>query len=395
VRADRLLQIVGLLRQHGRLSAPELARRLEVTPRTVLRDVEALSTAGVPVVAERGRSGGFSLLPGYRPAVDELTAAEVQALLLAGRVPLESVGLSGPLASALRKVAGSVPPEHGRSADRVSDRVVVDAAGWWSSPAEDRPDGRAGAGPADHFPTLQQAVLGDRRLRLTYRPRDPAGAGVRTVDPYGLLQAAGVWYLVAAHRGRPRAYRVSRVLAATVLDEPSRRPPDLDLRALWERLRAEFAPPPSCTIRLACDAMRSELVATLLAGQGASRPRVLDEGPPVVLELEVHGLRQAVGVLAGLGSAVRALHPPELRELVVSVAQELLDTYPDVSPSPGPTGARPWWSVGEDAGARALRQPEPTARSYPPATAGMIETLAPSGTGDSSPPENRTSSSPT
>ncbi|GAA1834602.1 YafY family protein [Microlunatus capsulatus] len=319
VRADRLLQLVGLLRQHGRLSAAELARRLEVTPRTVLRDVEALSTAGVPVVAERGRHGGFSLLPGYRPAVEELTAAEVQALLLAGRVPAESLGLAGPLASALRKVAGSAPPEHGRSAARISDRVLVDTAGWWGAPEE-----------RGQFDAVQQAVLGDRRLRMTYQPRDPRGTGVRTVDPYGLLQAAGTWYLIAAHRGRPRSYRVSRVLAATVLDEPSRRPADLDLAALWSELRAGFASPPTHTVRLACDPARYELALTLLAGQGASRPRVLDPGPPVVFEVEVHVLRSTVGVLAGLGSAVRALAPPELLEQMVAVAQELLATYPDV-----------------------------------------------------------------
>jgi len=325
VRADRLLQIVGLLRQHGQLSATELARRLEVTPRTVLRDMEALSTAGVPVVAERGRQGGFSLLPGYRPAVEELTATEVQALLLAGRVPADSVGLAGPLASALRKLGGWAAPEHGRSADRISDRVLVDASGWWGSPEQ-----------AEHFATVQRAVLTDRRLRLTYRPRDPTGTGLRTVDPYGLLQAAGVWYLIAAHRGRPRSYRLTRVLAATVLDEPSRRPPDLDLRALWSRLRAEFAPPPSLTIRLACDPARYELVLMLLSGQGAGRPRVLDEGPPVVFEIEVHVLRPTVGVLAGLGSTVRALAPPELLELMVVVARDLLSAYPELTLATAP-----------------------------------------------------------
>lgn len=323
VRADRLLQLVGLLRQHGRLSAAELARRLEVTPRTVMRDVEALSTAGVPVVAERGRHGGFSLLPGYRPAVEELTATEVQALLLAGRVPADSVGLAGPLASALRKVAGSAPPEHGRSAARISDRVLVDTSGWWGSVEQ-----------LEHFDAVQQAVLADRRLRLTYRPRDPSGTGVRTVDPYGLLQAAGTWYLIAAHRGRPRSYRVSRVLAATVLEEPSSRPADLDLRALWAELRSQFAAPPARTIRLSCEPARYELALTLLAGQGAGRPRVLDPGPPVVFEVEVHVLRATVGVLAGLGSAVRALGPPELLEQLVAVAEELLATYPGVRPAP-------------------------------------------------------------
>ncbi len=298
------------------MSASELARRLEVTPRTVLRDIEALSTAGVPVVAERGRHGGFSLLPGYRPAVEDLTDTEVQALLLAGRVPADPLGMAGPLASALRKVAGSAAPEHGRSADRISDRVLVDASGWWSSPEH-----------LAHFETVQQAVLADRRLRLTYRPRDPSRTGVRTVDPYGLLQAAGIWYLIAAHRGRPRSYRISRILAARTLEEPSQRPADLDLRGLWSQLRSQFAPPPTLTVRLACDPARYELALMLLAGQGAGAPRVLDEGPPVVFEIEVHLLRPTAGVLAALGSGLRVLGPPTLVELIVAVAQELLDTY--------------------------------------------------------------------
>ncbi len=183
----------------------------------------------------------------------------------------------------------------------------------------------------EHFGTVQQAVLTDRRLRLTYRPRDPSRTGVRTVDPYGLLQAAGVWYLIAAHRGRPRSYRVSRVQAATALDEPSRRPADLDLRALWGQLRSQFAPPPALTVRLACDPARYELALTLLAGQGSGAPRVLDAGPPLVFEIEVQVLRPTVGVLAGLGSAVRALSPPALVELMVEVAEELLDAYPHVS----------------------------------------------------------------
>jgi hypothetical protein len=117
------------------------------------------------------------------------------------------------------------------------------------------------------------------------------------------------------------------VLAATVLDEPSSRPADLDLRALWRELRSQFAGRPSHTIRLSCDPARYELALTLLAGQGAGPPRVLDAGPPVVFEVEVHVLRPAVGLLAALGTGVRALAPPELREMVVAVAEELLGTY--------------------------------------------------------------------
>lgn len=320
VRADRLLQIVTLLRQHDRLSATELARRLEVTPRTVLRDMDALSTAGIPVYAERGRNGGFALLPGFRPVTEELTAAETQALLLAGLVPAEQLGLGGPLTSALRKLAGAAPPEYGRSAARVSDRILVDPAGWAGSPE-----------PLTHLPTVQTAVLDDRRLRLRYRSRDSAAVTTRTVDAYGLVQAGGVWYLLGAHRGRPRSYRVSRIQAATVLTDVSRRPADLDLRALWTRLRDQFASRPSTTVVMTCEPGAYDLVTRLLADQGSSAPRVLDVGPPVRFEAEVYALRAVIGVLAGLGAWVRYLEPPELVALAVTIAEETRALYPTPS----------------------------------------------------------------
>lgn len=319
MRADRLLQVVALLRAHGRLSASELAARLEVSVRTVLRDMEALSAAGVPVYAERGRTGGFALLPGYRPAVEDLTDAETQALLLSGhgRGPgsVQGAGLDDALRTAVRKLSVRLAPEHTQAAARVADRVVVDPDGWFGEAEE-----------LTHLGVLQEAVFTDRRVRVRYRGRNDARGSLRTLDPYGLLQARGTWYLVAAHRGRPHTYRVDRVEAAEVLDEPSARPPDLDLRALWRELRGRFSRPPALTVRLEVAQGQLAEVRIMLAAVGSGRPRVVDE-EPTVLEVEVHSPHAAAAALAGFADRVRVLGPPEVVEHLGRSLREAVALY--------------------------------------------------------------------
>jgi predicted DNA-binding transcriptional regulator YafY len=295
-----LLQVVALLRTHGRLSATQLATRLEVSVRTVLRDMEALSAAGVPVYAERGRAGGFALLPGFRPAVEDLTPAEARALLLSGSGSAHVAGLDRSLRSAVRKLSVRLAPELARSAEQLADRIVVDPDGWFGGPDD-----------LAHLATLQQAVFADRRLRVRYRGRNDVRASVRTLDPYGLLQAGRSWYLVAAHRGRPHTYRIDRVEAAEVLDEVSDRPPDLDLRALWRELRSGFRRPPSLTVRLEVGDGHLAEVRIMLAAVGSGQPRIVG-ADPLVLEVEVLSAHAAVAALAGFADAVRVLGPPEV-----------------------------------------------------------------------------------
>lgn len=302
MRADRLLQVVALLRAHGRVSATALATRLEVSPRTVLRDMEALSAAGVPVYAERGRRGGFALLPGYRPTVEDLTEAETRALLLSGSGSVQGAGLDGALRSAVRKLSVRLDPGHTQAAARIADRVVIDADGWFGGGTD---------GDLTHLSTLQDAVFADRRVRVRYRGRNDVRGAVRTLDPYGLLQAGRTWYLVAAHRGRPHTYRIDRVEHAEVLPEASARPPDLDLRALWRELRAGFARPPRLTVRVAITDAQPAEAMIMLAAVGSGRPRVVAE-EPMVLEVEVLSARTAVAALAGFGGRVRVLDPPEV-----------------------------------------------------------------------------------
>src|SRR5437899_294031 len=173
MRSDRLVSVLLLLQAHGRLSARDLAGRLEVSERTIHRDVEALSAAGVPVYAERGRHGGIALLPGYRTDVSGLTSAEARALFVfAGRGTLADLGLEGELRSALRKLLSVLPEPHRPGAERAADRVVVDPRGWMRS-RDDLP----------HLATVQEAVWRDRRLRIRYRRPGAPDAAERGFGP--------------------------------------------------------------------------------------------------------------------------------------------------------------------------------------------------------------------
>ena len=317
MRADRLLLLVSLLRHRGRLTAAELATELEVDRRTVLRDIEALSAAGFPVYAERGRHGGFALLPGFTPDATELSAAEAAALFVAGGgQTLTRLGLDAPLASALRKLGTGLPAHVRTEVDRTGERLVVDPDGWTARPAD-----------STEMNQVQQAVFTDRRLRFAYVPRPPRIAGVRTVDPYGLLLAGSTWYLIAAHRGQPRSYRVSRMASVTVLDTPSSRPDDLDLRALWQQMRNAYTANPGTMITIKVPLRWSEMVLTGLSSQLSRTPELRTDGDFMIITASTQMLRGVAGALAGFGAMVEVLDPPELQVILADVGLELVDCY--------------------------------------------------------------------
>src|SRR5712692_4467652 len=214
MRADRVLGLLLLLQARGRLTAGELAARLEVSRRTVYRDVDALSSAGVPVRADPGPNGGIELMAGWRTDLTGLTAPEVEALFTSAAGPA--------FESAMGKLAAALPGEGGRRAGRIRERLLVDSAGWGGRTPQASP----------HLRMVQDAVFGDRRLRLRYR-RAEARLVERDVDPLGLIIKAGVWYLMADVDGERRLFRLSRIEAAHALDEPARRPRRFDLARAW------------------------------------------------------------------------------------------------------------------------------------------------------------------
>lgn len=322
MRADRLLSLVDLLRRHGRLSASELARRLEVTPRTVMRDIDSLALLGVPVVAQRGRHGGYELLPGYRPQPEELTPDEVGALLVAGAPEVaQSLGLGEALARAVRRVASGLPDSHVQPLGHLTERVVIDPGGW------------AGEAPAppEALAAVLDAVLRDLRLRVDYRALSSGQGGRRTLDPWGLVLAGSTWYLVAAHRGVPHTYRVSRFASVTTLDQPALRPGDLDLLATWQELRARYNQRPTTPIELR---VAPQHVQFLLSGLEMVRVGDVEHAPEqtrdgwVRISAHVSSLRGTVAIALGFGAWVEAVAPEELRAMMREVASEVLSAHP-------------------------------------------------------------------
>lgn len=326
MRADRLISLLLLLQAHGQVPAPELARRLEVSVRTVFRDMDALSTAGFPVYAERGRAGGCALMSGFRTDVTGLTAAEAQALFVlteGGATPVADLGLSEPARSALRKLAAGLPAAVRPHADQLAKYILVDPRGWHRpAPVDAEPDRWLGV--------LRGAVLDGRRLRLRYASQRGA-AVTRLVDPWGLVAKAGIWYLVAAHRDRPRMYRVSRVTGATVLDQPAKRPADLDLAEVWQRLRDDVERPTAAPTRVVLR-VRTEIMPMLLR---ICEPQLVPsdtgdaaDGPGWRrLALTFRASGAARGTLLGFGDAVEVVTPDELRSQLRAVAASVVRLY--------------------------------------------------------------------
>ncbi len=321
MRADRLLSIMLLLQARGRLTARDLAERLEVSERTIHRDMTALSGAGVPVYAERGAGGGWALLDDYRTDLTGLTEAEVQALFLAAPPRLlADLGLRRAADGALIKLLAALPALSRRGAEDARQRIHVDTSGW-----------RRSEESAPCLPTVQEAVWQGRQLRLTYRKGDDDGELVeRLVDPLGLVAKGAVWYLVAAVAGEPRTYRVSRISAAALCERPCARPPDFDLAAYWARSSAGF------TARLPRYPMMLRVAPDVLPRlEGAARSawaRVESVGLPesdgwrtarVMGETE----EEACALVLRFGAGVEVVEPLELRERVIALAVGIVGFY--------------------------------------------------------------------
>jgi predicted DNA-binding transcriptional regulator YafY len=321
VRSDRLLSILLLLQARGRLTARELAERLEVSERTIQRDLDSLGAAGVPVYSERGRHGGAALLPGFRTDVTGLTTAEARALFVfAGRGTPGEAGLERDLQAAMRKLLAALPEPSRPAAIRAQERVVVDPRGW-----------RRQAEETANLSTVQEAVWSDRQLRILYRAAGRPAPREQVVHPWGVVVKAGAWYLVAALGGEPRLYRVARVEEAEVLEQPADRPEGLDLEAVWRELRSRVEETgPGVEVRLRVRAERVEMLLRLCAAQLVG-PVVRDPGPrqPDWNELQLTFVAEgaARAILVGFGADVEVLAPESLRLTMVETAREVLQVY--------------------------------------------------------------------
>ncbi|WAZ19195.1 WYL domain-containing protein [Streptomyces cinnabarinus] len=322
MRADRLVSLVLLLRQRGRLTAETLARELEVSTRTVLRDIEALSAAGVPVHAERGRHGGFALLPGFRTELTGLNHDEALAVLTAGSARGEQVfGLGSALASAMRKVVDALPDSHRVSASDAAQRLLVEPETDLLSrrPVTDEV-------PGTTMVEVRRAVLAGRKLRIHYAATGQAPQW-RTVDPIGLVTVRDVAYLLATRSGEDRTYRLSRVLAAEELPEPAQRPDRVDLDRIWRERSARFlSGGDHITVLIRMNpARREELLDTALAVR-AEEP---DADGWLRLEVTFQDARHAEWALWQLSTDAEALTPQSLRTLLRERAAAIAARYAD------------------------------------------------------------------
>ncbi|MEU7723257.1 helix-turn-helix transcriptional regulator [Streptomyces tibetensis] len=322
MRADRLVSLVLLLRQRGRLTAETLARELEVSTRTVLRDIEALSAAGVPVYAERGRRGGFALLPGFRTELTGLNHDEALALLTAGSGRGEpAFGLGPALASALRKVADALPESHRATANDAARRLLVE-------PETDLLSRRLVTEdvPGRTMSEIRRAVLAGHRLRIHYAAADRTPQW-RTVDPIGLVTVRERGYLLATRSGADRTYRLSRVLAAEELPEPAQRPSQVDLDRAWRERCARFLSTDHIAVRVRLlPERREELLGSAVAVRAAER----DTDGWLRLEVTFEDLRHAEWALWQLGTDAEALAPPELRASLRDRAAAMSTHYTDL-----------------------------------------------------------------
>ncbi|MFI1443180.1 helix-turn-helix transcriptional regulator [Streptomyces fructofermentans] len=308
MRAARLIRMVLLLQSRPSMTAAELARELEVSERTITRDAQALSEAGVPVYADRGRTGGYRLIGGYRTRLTGLARGEAEALFLSG-VPgaLREMGLEDAASAARLKVSAALLPSLRDASHTAAQRFHLDAPGWFTEPKT-----------PELLPAVAEAVWDDRRITARYRRQD---TGVeRELEPYGLVLKAGVWYLCARvpDAGSFRVYRIDRFTAAEPGADRFGRDASFDLPAFWAERAAQFAR----------SILRSTVVVRLTgAGARALRHAVdplaaqealAEAGPPdgagrVTVSLPVESDDVAYTQLMALGPEVEVIEPADLR----------------------------------------------------------------------------------
>ncbi|WP_405432735.1 helix-turn-helix transcriptional regulator [Micromonospora sp. NBC_00617] len=338
VRASRLVSLLLLLQARGRMTAAELADALEVSVRTVYRDVESLGAAGVPVYAERGPAGGYRLLDGYRTRLTGLTAGEAEALFLAGVPgPAAELGLGSVLATAELKLRAALPADLADPGGRIRQRFHLDAPSWFREPE-----------PTPHLAALATSVWEDRRVRVRYRRWQVPREVTRILDPLGVVLKAGRWYLVAAASGQVRTYRVGAILELTVLDEPAERPTGFDLAACWQEHaeryeRGVYRAEARVRMTVAALARTTHLLPPAMSRAAQDHAGGPDADGWVTTTVPIESVRHGCVEMLKLGAQVEVLAPPELRERLASTAHALAALYPPPAAAPTPGDA----SAGE------------------------------------------------
>lgn len=334
MRADRLLIILSLLQAHGQLSSRALAVQLEVSERTIHRDMEALSIAGIPVYAERGSRGGWALSEGYRSQLTGMTIDEIRGLLLLhSSSVVRDLGLSNQVQSAFSKLLSALPSAVQKDAVYVRQRIHVDGAGWHRSAAQSS---------GSYLPVVQEAVWEERKLRIKYRGWDSEIDKTRIICPLGLVAKQSIWYLVAQAEDSEsmestesmesslsiRTYRISRLLEATMLEDGFVRPSEFDLSEYWEQSTAQFKsnlPRYPARVRIA-SASWSKFAQERYVTVPTNRDLIDHEGR-IEADIEFNTLESAVEILLSYGRHAQAISPQELRLAIYTESQTITSLY--------------------------------------------------------------------
>ena len=325
MRADRLLSILMLLQARGRMTAGQLAAELEVSLRTIYRDIDALCISGVPIYSERGRDGGYALLDGYRTSLTGLNESEVRALfMLSIPSPLRELGVGKELETALRKLVAALPAARREDERHVRERIHLDAS-WWFQGSE----------PVPHLAAMHRAAWEDRWVEIRHRLRFPPTFDVeQRIAPYGLVAKAGVWYMVYAYQERVRVLPVAHVSHAQVLEEHFERPAGFDLKTFWQKWCAEVEEErPAYAVRMR---VAPHIASNLAWYLGEGQNRAVLNAPPQsdgkdwsTVEWVFESLAEARSRLLALGGAVEVLEPLPLRRAMADYGRQIVARYPD------------------------------------------------------------------
>jgi predicted DNA-binding transcriptional regulator YafY len=319
MRASRLLTIMMMLQTRGRLRAETLAEELEVSVRTIYRDIDQLSAAGVPVYADVGRNGGFALLEGWRTRLTGLTPPEAKALFLAGLPgPAAELGLGDAMADAELKLLAALPPDWQEEAQRVSSRFHLDPRGWFQA-----------AETVEVLRQVADAVWSERQIAVTYASWTKVAD--RILEPLGLVLKSGLWYMVAQSDGQPRTYRLEAVRALSLTDTVFVRPKDFDLASYWAAStaqfekdvyvgRAEVRVTPTGISRL------KDLNATYRTAIETSDAVPAPDGR-VTIVLPIEETAWTARLFTRIGAEMEVLSPPELRAEMARIAREMSALY--------------------------------------------------------------------
>jgi predicted DNA-binding transcriptional regulator YafY len=318
MRASRLLTIMMLLQTRGRMSAESLAEELEVSVRTVYRDIDQLSASGVPVYADIGRNGGFALLDGWKTKLTGFTPAESQALFLSGLPgPAAELGLGAEVAQAELKLLAALPADWQQEAKRISSRFHLDPAGWFQP-------GYVHA----HLKAVADAVWGERKLSVRYESWTKVTD--RVLEPFGLVLKGGIWYVVARSNDEVRTFRLSGIKALLTLDETFTRPKSFDLSTYWAEATVKFEQDiyiGTASVR-ATERGVSRLKAFSDTVKRAIESLELDYRDGwATLTIPTEELPTAARELSKAGPEVEVLAPPELRDAVADTARKMAALY--------------------------------------------------------------------